>query len=310
MDENNQLGVQHPVVTTPPVPQQYAPAAVPPPQKSKTWLWVTLGIVGGLLLLLGALFVIAYPSLQARAVATAYMDAVKTNDETELKRLSGDGASAFTTSVSEKLKDATYDISTAKPNDKGYVVNFDVKGSSSIRTTTVVILKGKVDTFLVNAQGASKTENTELSTPAPTSSCLTASDLKSNGITYIEDESLGEKTFFGDLFFNADSTNYRSDSIAAQELGKAANLYKNTSDKDYGFSVQGSVYQAASTSGGVQLAKERSQKVKDQLVSLGVSADKVTVLEPTNGAYDAEAARNITLFLTVPSTCKSDTSAM
>lgn len=308
MDNNQSQQPQQPMApVTQPIQAAYAPAGIEPPKKSKTWLWVLLGVLGTGLLFLGAMLFMAYPALQARAVATSYMDAIKANDDAALKKLSGEGTSAFTTNMSEKLKGASYDITSAKSKDSSYVVNFDVKGSSSVRNATVVVKKGMVDNFIVDSQGSSTSDSSEMPTLNTTATpCLTASDLKANGITHIEDESLGEKTFFTDLFFNADSTVYRSDNVASAELAKAAALYSSTRSKNYGFAVQGSVYQATSTAGGVQLAMERSQKVKDQLVSRGVAADKIVVLEPTNSAYDADAARNITVFLTVPASCKTD----
>lgn len=297
-----------PVVPVQPTGPQvgYNPAAPAAPASSGGGkaLKIVGGIVAAILLILAGLFILAMPALQASAKANKFMTAVKNNDEKTMQELSGSGRDGLTDKLNAALKTGTYKHTATDKEDKKFVVHFDVNGSDTVKDAAVVVEGGKVTNLLLNTKGGVTSASETNTAQTATSNCLTVDDLKSNGVTFID--TLGEKTYFSDLFFNADSTTYRSDSIAATELGKVADLYKKTSSKNYGFAVQGSVYESASTSSGVQLAKSRSQKVKDQLVSLGIPADKITVMEPTNGAFDAEATRNITVFLTTSSCTSND----
>jgi len=272
-------------------PTPYSPGVPAPKKRSLLWLWITLGVFGTLAAIGAILFIFAFPGIQARATASEFMGAVAKDDEATMKKLSDSGRDGITQKATAGLKGATYTIkdSTDKGNI-GYVVNFDVKNSSTLTNTTVVVKSGKVTTFNINSKGTSTGTQGIATDSATASSCLTVSDLKTAGISYIDQESLdagtrsGNGTYLGELFFAPDSTNFLSDTAASSELDKFATVFSTNKNKQFFFMVRGSVRESASTTAGATLANERSVKIKNQLVSRGVPEDMVKLYQPVSGA--------------------------
>lgn len=271
-------------------PAPYIAGAVVPKKKSLLWLWITLGILGMLTVIGAILFVLAFPGIQARAIASEFMGAVAKDDEATMKKLSDSGRDGITQKATTGLKGASYTIKDSTDKDNiGYVVNFDVKNSSTLTNTTVVVKSGKVTTFNINSKGASTETQATATDSATASTCLTVSDLKTAGISYIDQESLdagtrsGNGTYLGELFFAPDSTNFLSDTVASSELDKFSTVYSTNKNKQFFFMVRGSVRESASTAAGTTLANQRSTKIKDQLVSRGVPAEMVKLYQPVSG---------------------------
>ena len=92
----NQSAVRASAETQQPMPQQMAsPASASGGSKA---MYIVGGIVAAILLVLGSLFFMAMPALQATAKADKFMQAVKANDEKTMQELSGSAAMALRTS--------------------------------------------------------------------------------------------------------------------------------------------------------------------------------------------------------------------
>lgn len=308
--------VQPPVIPVQPTtPQAPLPRA---PKKNLLWLWLTLGVVG-LLVVVGAIlfFVTVYPAIQARTVADAYMVAVKTGDNDLMMKLSGTGSNSLTQRATEGLKGATYKYHDMHyKENKGYVVNYDVQNSAVLRNTTVIVLHNKVTTFNTNAYGSVATQSPDTSSANGPSACLTLADLQKSNITYIDQSAIDAAQkgpmhgiWFGSAFFNADSTTSSSDRAQNELVGQAATLYKNNPDKKFGFSIAGATHESAQSSQGVQLANDRANTVKDAMVAAGIPASKITIDAPTydTNPYDAtgEADRSITIQIELDPSCST-----
>ncbi len=307
MDENPQPTVTNPVVGASQPVQPVTPA---PKKKSLLWLWITLPL--GLLLVAGSVFfaLFVYPGLQARAIATEYVGAVKRGDSATIKRLSDDEYSNFMRNVTVGLKDATYSMANVKSDNGAYTVNFDVKGSTMVKDISLVVKSGKVTKFNLNTKTSStdttKKDETTQTTAATT--CLTVADLKASDITYIDTESLnayiGTPGYLETLFFNPDSTDYTYDD-GGQDFDKIAKIYKDHPTKRYTFHLVASVHESASTAAGAALANQRAEKVKNELVSRGVPAERIEVMptETSNYTDAPEIDRNIEIKLSLPADC-------
>lgn len=310
-------------------PQLQAPYTPPTAAKKFPWLWVLLSALA-LLIVAGIILFVTfiYPQIQAKAVATGFMEALRKGDSSKIKDLTGeDTSSSFFTAAESGLKNASYTIASTTKKDAGYVVNFDVSGSSAIKDTSIKVSdNNKVTAFNLNVrntvsskiEGGTATVETPSNTgQTPAVTCLTASDLKANTITSIYDDwsikygqtSDGRGLFLTHLFFLPDSAVYKEEMTAetsSEMLAKIRDFYKANLTKDYTFSVYGFVHQATSTSAGVQLANDRSAKVKSDLIAMGIPSSKITIGSPSNAAdstVDPDIERKIEVDLIIPSNC-------
>lgn len=305
-----------------PVSPQQEPTSPQQPVKKKSllWLWITLSLVLVLAAAAALFFIFVYPDVQARAVATGFMNAVKADDKGTLKRLSGvTSDDSLVKSAHEGLKNATYSVSDTKNKGAdGYVVNFKVESSSTLKNTSVIVKNNKVSTFLLNVGVASSdqnatddskdTANTELS-----STCLTESNLRASDAGYIDAVALkagaqsGSPIYFDELYFNPDSLNYVSESAANSSFTRAAALYKNASKKEYTYTLKGFQHEVGTGTSDASVAAQRAQKAKAQMTALGIPESRITILEPevkSNTDYD-EIDRRIDLGLLIPSRCEA-----
>lgn len=85
--------------------------------------------------------------------------------------------------------------------------------------------------------------------------------------------------FTGNVHFQPDSLEY-AQPVYDQGVRTIAQLVQDNPDKKYHITVRGSV--ATANESDKDFALRRANKVKDQLVSLGVSADSIQVAEPDN----------------------------
>ena len=269
----------------------YASMPAPQGKRSLLWLWITLPIVL-ILLAVGAFIAIAYPGIQARAVATNFMDAVRDDNDAKMKELSGSGSDTLTKSATAGLKGASYNISDVKNKDIGFVVNFAVKNSETLKDTTVVVKSGKVTTFNLNSTGKTTVTDTAKDTTVNPSTvkCLTVSDLQNADISYIDQEALdagvssGNGTYLDNIYFKPDSNDTLSDFTGSAQLDKIAKVYNVNKGKTFFYMVRGSVRESSSTAAGQELANQRAAKVKNELIARGVPADMVRLYNPISGA--------------------------
>lgn len=299
-------------------PQPGNAVAATPLKKRALWPWIVASL--GLLLIIGGtlLYLFIYPVLQAKAVATGFMGALKTADNAKIKELSGeDATSPFFVNAEKGLKDASYSIADSTKKDTGYVINFNVTGSASVKDTTVVVKDGKVTSLLLNTKSKTATSTTPTASNS-TSTCLTAADITAAGFSYsTDDESLNfaakynKPTYLAGLYFMPDSTSYNDDMLSPDDqhaavLDRVAKVYTNSSSKDFTYTVYGFVHETTSSAAGVQLANARAGKVKDELTTRGVPASRITIGTPANADTAESAAdidRKIEVDLFMPSSC-------
>jgi outer membrane protein OmpA-like peptidoglycan-associated protein len=310
----------------PPAPATVAqarPSVAPAPQsqyqqppvmhkKSRTGL-IIAAILGGLLLIGVILFALigipAYSAIQARATATTFMSAVKYNDEAVMKKLSGDGRDGITDKAHAALikEGVSYEQAGADKTESGaYNVHFIVAGSETLKDATVVVDSGKVTNFVINGSTKTQADATAPAESAESGVCLAVSDLVASNITNID--SLATPQTIADFYFKADSAAYDpSYSTKDLSLREAVNLYKSNSTKAFTFSLRGSVNEASPSAVGTQLAIDRSNAVKADLVAQGVPADRITVDAPESGttADSATAFRTVALRVVVPTDCSA-----
>jgi outer membrane protein OmpA-like peptidoglycan-associated protein len=77
------------------------------------------------------------------------------------------------------------------------------------------------------------------------------------------------------IFFNADSATYVSSEASAEVYGKVAQFYK--SHPGVTFRLEGHVRDLNSSSGNLQLAQDRANKVSQELTSRGIPSSAMTV---------------------------------
>lgn len=144
--------------------------------------------------------------------------------------------------------------------------------------------------------------------PSP-SGCLMAADLKKNGISYIDQESLdGEaNAFLSNIFFKPDTAEYLDSTAAEKEIVTTATLFKGTAGNTYNFEVIGAVRQDTQNSASKALATQRATKVKEALVAAGVDAGRIIIGTPTNSAAATDASgnsdRSVTIYIAQPGDC-------
>lgn len=317
-NQPQQVPIQQAPATQPSVAPVAQQAQQPPIKKRNAlWLWITLPVLGVLAVLAVLFFIFMYPDMNARSIATRFMNAAQSGDDTVLNDLSGDTTSnSLLKSANEGLQNATFSVSDSKnKGSDGYVVNFKVEGSSTIKNTSVILKDNKVSTFLLNVGVSSSdaTKSTDSSITTTTNSkCLTVDDLKNSDITYIDKAALKTSAtsnfpvYFDNLYFGADSTDFRSEDGAKSTFEKAATLYKNNSSKDYTFILKGYEHNVGATS-DMTISAQRAQKAKTAMVALGIPESRITVQDPESVSssdpnYD-EIDRKIAINILIPSTC-------
>lgn len=303
-----------PQLTPPAQPiQQATPVQPVAPQSSGGKAkYIVGGIAAAVLLIFGALFVMALPSIQANAKAVAFMEAVKKNDEKAMKDLSGTGRDGLTDKLNTALKTGSYKRTGSDKKDKSYVVHFDVTGSEAVKDAVVVVENKMVTNLLLNTKGgatAAVSEKTASTTTA--TGCLTVADLKAatDGSTNIE--SLDIPQTIGGFYFKADSTEYDPGYLNEFSLKQIGKIYAATKDKTFTYIIRGSVNDANSSAANDKLANDRAAKVKADLVAKGVDASRVVTEAPDYGslANDPVTYRTVHARVAVPTSCggQSDT---
>ena len=291
--------------------QQVAPVQPVVPQsgggKAK---YIIGGIVAAALLIFGALFVMAMPALQANAKATAFMEAVKKNDEKAMQDLSGTGRDGLTDKLNAALKTGSYKHANTDKKDKSYVVHFDVSGSDAVKDAVIVVENKMVSNLLLNTKGGTTTAVSEKTAPAATATgCLTVADLKAatDGSTNIE--SLDIPQTLGGFYFKADSTDYDPGYLNEFSLKQIGKIFAATKDKTFTYIIRGSVNDENSSAANDKLANDRAAKVKADLVAKGVDAGRIVTEAPDHGSIstDSVAYRTVLARVAVPSNCGGQT---
>lgn len=291
------------------IQQVVPPQPVSPQTSGGKAKYIIGGIVAAVLLIFGVLFVMALPSIQANAKATAFMEAVKKNDEKAMQDLSGSGRDGITDKLHAALKTATYKHTDTNKKDKTYVVKFDVAGSEAVQDTAIVVESGKVTNLLINTKRGAVATTTEVETQTETSTaaagaCLSVDDLRAVGTTNID--TLAIPQTLANFYFKADSTEYdstRANDFSLRDVGRNVKTYD---DRQFTLTATGFVNDANASAANSKLANERAAKVKADLVNSGVNANRIVIGTPDNGtSADPEVYRTVVVKISVPSNCSN-----
>ena len=304
---------QEPVVQSAPVqtqqsmPQQMAsPASTSGGSKA---MYIVGGIVAAILLVLGSLFFMAMPALQATAKADKFMQAVKANDEKTMQELSGSGRDGVTDKLNAALKTGSYKHTDTKKKDGSFVVSFDVSDAPSVKDAVVVVEKSMISKLLINTKGAATTTEPTATTSAPATAaagCLTVADLKAADVTNIDSLSIAQD--LASFYFKADSTEYDSSYSNDFSLRDIAKTFESIKSKTFTLTVRGSVNDQNASAANDKLANDRAAKVKADLVAKGVSADRITIETPDHGSISTDPVtyRTVVVKVAVPTNCGGD----
>ncbi len=289
------------------------PPVAPQPKKSKVGLIVSLVVAGFFLLVLVPLIVvIAIPALQtgqqklaAREVGANFFTAAKNNDAELLKSLSapGDRSESDTVFMTSMLKKVGTNCTM---NDD---VTFTTKDGDKHANTTGVCDDGKqkwtIDVYMVDnawyiykvvlsGDAAVKTDDTkdtapDTSTPTATA-CVTPAQAKElTGRDVLKGYTGAGYITSASFFFEADSAVFYPDYVAMQnaDLDTYAAWIKKYADKKFVVELTPHVQEGSLSAGGSQIASQRAEYIKTQLMNRGVLASKISILPA-----QAESASN------------------
>ncbi len=301
-DQNQSANQSEPPAATVPG-QQPAPVSpnIPPAKSHKGLLF---GIIGGaiglLLIAFSALFfIVIFPSLQrtqqSLAAADSFVKAITTNDTKTAIELADDAsANDYIASSATKLHGYSYTKTESDfGSPKSYYL-FKLTKAETTKYARVVTVRNEDNskyiigefTFsdnqlkLKGSQVATDTTTPTKTAPSTTTSkCFAASDYSNalgwnNTITFTS-----SSPYITNVHFQADSLEYDG----SHNNGYVETIAKIATDnpgKDYTISLKGSV--ATTSQSDKDFSNKRAQKVKDQLVANGISANKITIVAPGN----------------------------
>lgn len=308
----------------PPQPQQPAPnqfqqqpvqgynQAPPPSSKSKTGLIIGL-IVGAVVLILG-IIIVSYllffsDSAVSKRQSAAFMNAMTTGNIDEALKYSQDTSpksKIFLTGMKNGMQGSYSLKETANDSSKRYFL-YSLNGAKSQAARTELqkqdgkwVVSGLVTggpNLAVKAQsGSTDAEDQPASSSSP-SACLVQSDFDvwykaAYGKTATESGFNFQKPdnmFTTNVKFKADSVEYDNPQVFNNMLSNVADLAKSVSGKEFTIRLEGSV--ATTSAADLDFATQRAEKIKAELVKLGVPASKISVEKPINIDAISEPAR-------------------
>ena len=171
---------------------------------------------------------------------------------------------------------------------------------------TVVAFRSIQDKATQLVKETAKTTEESESSVQVAANCVTPSDLTA-GFDYYPDTGIdsfnGTNYLIGDnVFFLPDSTTYEFPDQDVERFDTLAQFYKNNSKKQFIFELSGSTHEDSTSDAGAVLAAQRVEKVKQELVSRGVPADRFITAAARTDA-DSEASRNVGLVLMKSGSC-------
>lgn len=144
-------------------------------------------------------------------------------------------------------------------------------------------------------------------TSAPISSsqlrCLTPDDATYFG-SYRPDDVFA---FFvsDNVFFTADSTNYQYPNSISGKYAKFGQFASAASNAGYTIELVGATKEASVTNQGALLANQRAEKVKTELIAVGVPSERIIIVNnPSYTQPDGDWARNVTIKIIADSNCQ------
>lgn len=155
-----------------------------------------------------------------------------------------------------------------------------------------------------------ETKNDQISngknSTTPKTGCVNANDLRDYFDLNVTTSDLEDTTYLNGMtiFFEADSSSvYSFPEQVPKDYDEFANFYTIYGAKTFNYHLRASTYESTTSNTGQKIAEERANKVKNELISRGVPADRIIIEEPTVSTYDPEAMRNVALDLRNSNAC-------
>jgi outer membrane protein OmpA-like peptidoglycan-associated protein len=293
---------------------------------------VLLGLIGG------AYMMLLSPAALSKKASVAFMNAATSGNKDALYKLS-DATSADDKAFLDHSSDSVKGSYTASKNtskDGKYYYLYSLTGATSKYARTIVAKKdGKwlVNDFVYSTNElalipgkSTDTTTSKTDTPAaapaksatPVAStaktCIVQDDYKWMNYNKINDSVSYDSTYGGnafnktaDMFFKPDSTEETSFLSTYDDW---ADFAKHAADKQWIFHLEGSVYgKDAASVASKKLASERSNKVKDALISRGVPADRIVIDTPHDYSDEPQDSAMLQIYrrvqILVDPTCTS-----
>lgn len=145
--------------------------------------------------------------------------------------------------------------------------------------------------FFTAAKQADKSSNSNQSpkaaVPQEITECLVAKDFASTYPAYERYESFGN-TSLASVFFEPDTTEYAFEATN-ESLDTMAKFTKENEENKFVLQISGSVNANTGSAADITLANARAEKVKSDLVSRGVQAERVVIEAPEQ--YDQSSSQ-------------------
>lgn len=330
-----------PETSVPPAPQAvqpaYAPTPVPQQTKSKKGLIIALAVGIPLLFIIGGAILFAvfmYPSLQSKAFAMAFMSSMTSgNVDAAVKATGDDSSRSFLSTAATAIKGSAYAPKSSDYHGSGESYYLYTLSGGDYTSARVILTnkdgKRTVSSFVYGKQqlslkpsattsDSSASSGTDSSsTPQPTTAstgCLKQDDYKwffydkqPSSETYdsVYDPANYSFNVTSKMFFMPDTINEES---LLSVYDDWADFASHNTSKQWKFRLEGSTYGADSgTDGAKNLANARSERVKSQLVSRGVSADRIIIDAPHDYSSEGQDFSNHDIFrsvsITIDPTC-------
>lgn len=317
-----------------PQPQAPPPTPVDPPQSpyslqsttpSKSPMPLIIGLIIGVLALIGgaiwAYMAFFSDNAQAQSTSNTFMTHITKNEVDKAVKLASSqdqNTKTFLTAASEDAS-GNYTLKEKQVKDgKGYFLYTLPDAKSTHARVTLGKKDGK---WVVAGYVYSKNElklvpdsSTTSETPStttPTTACLASSDLAplSGGVTPAGVEMGDEHVYWlSAIFFQPDSTAYNFSNQMTEQLAKIGTFYENNKNKAFTIHLVGKVKESAASAVGEKLAHDRVEKVKADLVALGIPADRFVEDTPTRSAASDSSERNVNMSIHKKLNCTENTS--
>lgn len=168
----------------------------------------------------------------------------------------------------------------------GYLVNFDVKNSATIKVMAIIVFKGKVNTVNINTKGGV----TPADSPAPSSTasaqadgaCLTPDIVRKSTSSAYAPSLYRTSGFQGGItvFFQSDTIEFDAETASLQisDITTFGDWAKTNASRKFHLEITGKVQGDITSAAGTQLAASRTDKIKQALMARGVAESQIKIM--------------------------------
>ncbi len=229
-------------------------------------------------------FLFFTPDASAQRVADRVMRAANVQQHDDFAAYgTPDGSEAFYRAAAQR----NYRHVSTASTDTTYYVRYKFTDSNTPNYARIAVRDGRVTALATGDNLGALPTNDKTDVADNTRSddfCLAADDL-----SYLDSKSLYARQFRGATMFFAggDSLVYAEVEGSESLLGRMADFYKQSSDKDYTFVISGYLAEDPNTHDErIQIVQNRVTKIQQDLMNRGIPDDRIVIGEPQ--AYPAD----------------------